>query len=273
MCSLDILNVPAMKWIKSKDPKIASTGWATYSSIVAIRPDDDLDLSEIESLLTLVSEKVHQADGRVAYTMNGCVISIGSYVQPLLKKAKEIAKKIETQGEREEFALVTSYQTLRSKSVRDSIETLGPINLTIIDEAHHFRNPNTQTHEVAECLREISDSLIMLSATPVQLGDQNLHTLLKLIAPDLIGDYASFRAQFSANRGVLEAGRTIASGIDGVRVVWADGFGLIRASNTTPVLVLRFEGQTPAALARIQGDMMALLTAVKPDAAVTESAH
>jgi phosphomannomutase len=58
-----------------------------------------------------------------------------------------------------------------------------------------------------------------------------------------------------------------------VRVDWADGFGLIRASNTTPVLVLRFEGQTPAALARIQGDMMALLTAVKPDAAVTESAH
>ena len=86
----------AMKWIKSKVPKIASTGWATYSSIVAIRPDDDLDLSEIESLLTLVSEKVHQADGRVAYTMNGFVISVGSYVQPLLKKAKEIAKKIGT---------------------------------------------------------------------------------------------------------------------------------------------------------------------------------
>jgi phosphomannomutase len=63
------------------------------------------------------------------------------------------------------------------------------------------------------------------------------------------------------------------SGIDGVRVDWADGFGLIRASNTTPVLVLRFEGQTPPALARIQADMMALLTSVKPDAAVTESAH
>jgi phosphomannomutase len=63
------------------------------------------------------------------------------------------------------------------------------------------------------------------------------------------------------------------SGIDGVRVDWQDGFGLIRASNTTPVLVLRFEGQTPSALARIQVDMMALLTSVKPDAAVTESAH
>jgi len=63
------------------------------------------------------------------------------------------------------------------------------------------------------------------------------------------------------------------SGIDGVRVDWTDGFGLIRASNTTPVLVLRFEGQTPPTLARIQADMMALLKTVKPDAAVTESAH
>ena len=63
------------------------------------------------------------------------------------------------------------------------------------------------------------------------------------------------------------------SDIDGVRVDWSDGFGLIRASNTTPVLVLRFEGQTPAALGRIQADMMALLKSVKPDAAVTESAH
>jgi phosphomannomutase len=61
--------------------------------------------------------------------------------------------------------------------------------------------------------------------------------------------------------------------IDGVRIDWADGFGLVRASNTTPVLVLRFEGQTPQALARIQADMMALLRQVKPDAQVQEAAH
>jgi phosphomannomutase len=61
--------------------------------------------------------------------------------------------------------------------------------------------------------------------------------------------------------------------IDGVRIDWADGFGLVRASNTTPVLVLSFEGQTPQALARIQGDMMALLRQVKPDAQVQEAAH
>jgi phosphomannomutase len=48
---------------------------------------------------------------------------------------------------------------------------------------------------------------------------------------------------------------------------------LIRASNTTPVLVLRFEGQTPEALQRIEKDMLQLLHSVKPDASVGEAAH
>jgi phosphomannomutase len=61
--------------------------------------------------------------------------------------------------------------------------------------------------------------------------------------------------------------------IDGVRVEYRDGFGLIRASNTTPVLVLRFEGATPGSLARIQSDCMAALRAVKPDAQVAAAAH
>lgn len=61
--------------------------------------------------------------------------------------------------------------------------------------------------------------------------------------------------------------------IDGLRVDWPDGFGLIRASNTTPVLVLRFEGHTQAALERIQHEMLSLLKSVKPDASFAEAAH
>ncbi len=61
--------------------------------------------------------------------------------------------------------------------------------------------------------------------------------------------------------------------IDGLRAEFADGFGLVRASNTTPVLVLRFEGQTAAALERIQAQFMAALRAVKPDAQVAAAAH
>ncbi|MDR2128529.1 MAG: phosphomannomutase/phosphoglucomutase [Burkholderiaceae bacterium] len=63
------------------------------------------------------------------------------------------------------------------------------------------------------------------------------------------------------------------STIDGLRVDWPDGFGLVRASNTTPMLVLRFEGQTPEALARIEAHMLALLRGVKPDAQIAPPAH
>ncbi|HEX6136381.1 MAG TPA: phosphomannomutase/phosphoglucomutase [Casimicrobiaceae bacterium] len=56
--------------------------------------------------------------------------------------------------------------------------------------------------------------------------------------------------------------------IDGLRVEYPDGFGLARASNTTPVIVLRFEADDPPALARIQGEFRRVLDAVKPGAAL-----
>jgi len=61
--------------------------------------------------------------------------------------------------------------------------------------------------------------------------------------------------------------------IDGLRVDYKDGFGLIRSSNTTPVLVLRFEGHTPQALERIQTHFMAALRVVKPNAMIAKAAH
>jgi len=63
------------------------------------------------------------------------------------------------------------------------------------------------------------------------------------------------------------------STIDGLRVDFPDGWGLVRASNTTPVLVLRFEGHTKGALKRIEQAMMAALRGVKPDAEVAAAAH
>jgi phosphomannomutase/phosphoglucomutase len=54
--------------------------------------------------------------------------------------------------------------------------------------------------------------------------------------------------------------------IDGIRAEYADGFGLARASNTTPVVVLRFEADNAAALARIQQTFKHALLGLKPDA-------
>lgn len=61
--------------------------------------------------------------------------------------------------------------------------------------------------------------------------------------------------------------------IDGLRAEYEDGFGLIRSSNTTPVLVLRFEGHTQEALHRIEADFMAALRVAKPDAQIAAAAH
>ena len=84
----------AIKWIDSKQESIAACGWCTYSGIVATRPDDELDAEEIKQLLERVVAQIGQAPNRVIMCMNGFVISVGSYVQPLLKQAKAIARKI-----------------------------------------------------------------------------------------------------------------------------------------------------------------------------------
>jgi len=52
--------------------------------------------------------------------------------------------------------------------------------------------------------------------------------------------------------------------IDGLRVEFADSWGLVRASNTTPCLVARFEGKTPAALVAVQEKFRSLLLGVDP---------
>ncbi|SEM35068.1 phosphomannomutase / phosphoglucomutase [Pseudoxanthomonas sp. GM95] len=59
------------------------------------------------------------------------------------------------------------------------------------------------------------------------------------------------------------------STIDGLRADWDDGWGLLRASNTTPVLVLRFEADNSAALDRVRDDFRTQLQAVAPDLKLT----
>ncbi len=54
--------------------------------------------------------------------------------------------------------------------------------------------------------------------------------------------------------------------IDGLRVEYADGFGLMRPSNTTPVIVLRFEADNETALKRIQDTFRSVILAAAPEA-------
>ncbi|MDQ8189313.1 DNA alkylation repair protein [Roseibacillus persicicus] len=84
----------AMKWIFEKNESVASSGWTTYSGVVATTADEDLDLEEIEGLLQKTESEISEAPDRIRYTMNGFVISVGGYVKPLSKQAKATAKKL-----------------------------------------------------------------------------------------------------------------------------------------------------------------------------------
>jgi len=84
----------AVKWMDSKNETTASAGWQTYSSMVAIMEDADLDLAEIKSLLQRVAKTIHQQPNRVKYVMNGFVIAVACHVKPLHKFAVDTANNI-----------------------------------------------------------------------------------------------------------------------------------------------------------------------------------
>lgn len=84
----------ARKWIESEDELTAGAGWATWGCILALTPDEQLDKDEIGRLLDRAGREVHMAPNRVRYVMNGFVIAVGAYYEPLAGKAMEVAKNI-----------------------------------------------------------------------------------------------------------------------------------------------------------------------------------
>ncbi|WP_398496259.1 phosphomannomutase/phosphoglucomutase [Variovorax sp.] len=116
-----------------------------------------------------------------------------------------------------------------------------------------------------EILSRSPNASDVLNALPTSFSTPELNVKCAEGEPHAVVEQLLKAASFEAPAQV--------STIDGLRVDWPDGFGLIRASNTTPVLVLRFEGQTQAALERIEARMLALLKTVKPDATLAEAAH
>jgi phosphomannomutase/phosphoglucomutase len=109
-----------------------------------------------------------------------------------------------------------------------------------------------------EVLSRESDASAVLKRLPNAPSTPELHWQLAEGEPHaLVAKLQQARA-FPGARRVLT--------IDGVRAEYDDGFGLARASNTTPVIVIRFEADNDAALERIKNEFRAALQPLKPDA-------
>ena len=116
-----------------------------------------------------------------------------------------------------------------------------------------------------EILSRSKNPSAVLNALPTSFSTPELNVACAEGEPKRVVQELLDRSEFPGASEIIT--------IDGLRVDYDDGFGLIRASNTTPVLVLRFEGHTPEALKRIQNELMAALRLVKPDAHIAAAAH
>lgn len=106
---------------------------------------------------------------------------------------------IEKNRKKEQFAYICSIESIRTKKT-GSMDTVGRLNtafeefasnyrecafnLTIIDEAHYMRNRETANFKTCSRIRDISEALVLLSATPIQTGSDNLFSILNLLSPE-----------------------------------------------------------------------------------------
>ncbi len=100
---------------------------------------------------------------------------------------------------------------------RKSLSDLKPFpkfDLVIIDEAHHIKNQNTFAYQAAQMFCESAESIVLLTATPIQLADKDLFVLLNLLRPDLVFDIDSFRHMAAPNPYINEAVKIIRSNQD-----------------------------------------------------------
>lgn len=111
-----------------------------------------------------------------------------------------------------------------------------------------------------EILSHESNPSAVLEALPDAVSTPELHVKLAEGENYALIEKLQKTARFQNARDVIR--------IDGLRVEYEDGFGLARASNTTPVVVLRFEGDNEAAMRRIQEDFRKAILAARPDAAL-----
>lgn len=97
----------------------------------------------------------------------------------------------------------------------------------------------------------------ILNAIPQDISTPELKLEMQEGQPHALIKTLQEQASFATARAI--------NTIDGVRAEYADGFGLARASNTTPVVVLRFEAENPAALARIQDEFRQVFSTHAPE--------
>lgn len=101
---------------------------------------------------------------------------------------------------------IISFESIRNNRVLEQFEPLVPdFDLVIVDEAHHMRNPGRKQHKIGLLLSHSATAMIMLTATPVQLGLKNLYSLLNILDGEDFPDWSTTETRFRQNEPIVEA--------------------------------------------------------------------
>jgi superfamily II DNA or RNA helicase len=99
------------------------------------------------------------------------------------------------------FSYVISMQRLRTwTDLKDIADLAGPLSLVIVDEAHMMRNSDTRSYDVGEVLSTWAEAMVLLTATPINLRNQDLRNQLELLTPGEFGDDVTFETQVQPNQ-------------------------------------------------------------------------
>jgi superfamily II DNA or RNA helicase len=99
----------------------------------------------------------------------------------------------------------------RSKGLA-TLDTPPRFDLLIVDEAHNARNSETNLHQGLRLLADNAEAVVLITATPVQLGTNDLFSLLNLLRPDLVIDKPTFERMAEPNAAINHAVAAIRSG-------------------------------------------------------------
>ena len=134
---------------------------------------------------------------------------------------REQLRRLAELGDLPEARDIISLQAVRNEDHLGLLnETPLPLDLLIVDEAHHLRNRQTLSHRTVRALAQGAHAVLFLTATPIQLGEENLFNLFQLLDDSEFDDLEIFQDRLRANEPVVEAqrlARTIPPPIDEIR--------------------------------------------------------
>lgn len=101
---------------------------------------------------------------------------------------------------------IVSLQSIRNEKLIESITSSpSPLDLLVVDEAHHCRNSATLQSKAVSALVEQADSVVFLSATPIQTSELNLFALLNMLVPEEFPSEEGFRQRLRLNQPIVDA--------------------------------------------------------------------